>query len=179
MGPIFAGSYATQNKPIKKLFVGINFLGKNEHSPGWAQLCFTSVIILTNPLLPKLTYYKTHRWFWQKFARQVLYSSNNAFAFSFLPYINHAETRDNKGWSCDNGPVEYWHKVWELNAGRLQGFRFAAVYCRKPFILPKLVLFFGTFLELPVLPSIICELTLVFEIHSKYRKFMANRIFGH
>ena len=30
------------------------------------------------------------------------------------------------------------------------------VYCRKPIILPELVLFFGTFLELPVLPSIIC-----------------------
>ena len=33
------------------------------------------------------------------------------------------------------------------------------VYCRKPIILPKLVLFFGTFLELPVLPSFICGLT--------------------
>ena len=31
------------------------------------------------------------------------------------------------------------------------------VYCQKPIILPKLVLFFGTFLELPVLPSIICD----------------------
>ena len=30
------------------------------------------------------------------------------------------------------------------------------VYCRKPIILPKLVLFFGTFLELPVLLSITC-----------------------
>ena len=30
------------------------------------------------------------------------------------------------------------------------------VYCRKPIILPKVVRFFGTFLELPVLPSIIC-----------------------
>ena len=30
----------------KKLFVGINFLGKNEHSPGWAHLCSTSVVIL-------------------------------------------------------------------------------------------------------------------------------------
>ena len=29
------------------------------------------------------------------------------------------------------------------------------VYCRKPIIVPSLVLFFGTFLELPVLPSII------------------------
>ena len=28
------------------------------------------------------------------------------------------------------------------------------VYCRKPIILSKLELFFGTFLELPVLPSI-------------------------
>ena len=27
------------------------------------------------------------------------------------------------------------------------------VYCQKPIILPDLVLFFGTFLELPVLPS--------------------------
>ena len=31
------------------------------------------------------------------------------------------------------------------------------VYCRKPIILPNLVLFFGTFLELPVLPSITCD----------------------
>ena len=30
------------------------------------------------------------------------------------------------------------------------------VYCQKLIILPKLVLIFGTFLELPVLPSIIC-----------------------
>ena len=30
------------------------------------------------------------------------------------------------------------------------------VYCRKPIILPKLVLFFGTFLELLVLSFIIC-----------------------
>ena len=30
------------------------------------------------------------------------------------------------------------------------------VYCQKLIILPKLVLFFGTFLELPVLPAIIC-----------------------
>ena len=30
------------------------------------------------------------------------------------------------------------------------------VYCRKPIILPNLVLFLGTFLELQVLPSIIC-----------------------
>ena len=30
------------------------------------------------------------------------------------------------------------------------------VFCRKSIILPKLVLFTGTFLELPVLPSIIC-----------------------
>ena len=29
------------------------------------------------------------------------------------------------------------------------------MHCQKPIILPKLVLFFGTFLELPVLPSII------------------------
>ena len=33
------------------------------------------------------------------------------------------------------------------------------VYCQKPIILPKLVLFFGTFLELPVLPSITCDAT--------------------
>ena len=31
------------------------------------------------------------------------------------------------------------------------------VYCQKPIILPKVVLFFGTFLELPAVPSIICE----------------------
>ena len=30
------------------------------------------------------------------------------------------------------------------------------VYCQEPIILPKLVLFLGTFLELPVLPSITC-----------------------
>ena len=45
----------------KKLLVGINFLGKNEHSPGWAQLCSTSVVILTFILLHKIilvTFYK-------------------------------------------------------------------------------------------------------------------------
>ena len=31
------------------------------------------------------------------------------------------------------------------------------VYCQNPISLPKLVLFFGTFLELLVLPSIICD----------------------
>ena len=31
------------------------------------------------------------------------------------------------------------------------------LYCQKPIILPKLVIFFGTFLELPVLPPIICD----------------------
>ena len=31
----------------KKLFVGINFFGKNEQSPGWAHLCSVSVVILT------------------------------------------------------------------------------------------------------------------------------------
>ena len=30
------------------------------------------------------------------------------------------------------------------------------VYCRKLIILPNMVLFFGTFLELPLLPSITC-----------------------
>ena len=30
------------------------------------------------------------------------------------------------------------------------------VYCRKPIIPPNLVLFFGTILELPILPSITC-----------------------
>ena len=34
--------------------------------------------------------------------------------------------------------------------------RRCTVYCLKPIILPKLVLFFGTLLELSVLPSIIC-----------------------
>ena len=33
-------------KLFKKLFVDINFLGKNEHSLGWAYLCSTSVVIL-------------------------------------------------------------------------------------------------------------------------------------
>ena len=32
------------------------------------------------------------------------------------------------------------------------------VYCRKPIFLPEVVLFFGKFLELPVPPSIICDL---------------------
>ena len=34
------------------------------------------------------------------------------------------------------------------------------VYCQKPIILPKRVFFFGAFLELPVLPSIICGMTI-------------------
>ena len=34
------------------------------------------------------------------------------------------------------------------------------VYCRKPIILPNLVLFFGTILELPLLPSFTCGSTL-------------------
>ena len=37
--------------PRKKLFVEINFLGKNEHSLGWAQLCSISKVILTFRLL--------------------------------------------------------------------------------------------------------------------------------
>ena len=40
--------------------------------------------------------------------------------------------------------------------------RRCTVYCRKPIILPKQVLFFGTALELPVLASIICECSLRF-----------------
>ena len=36
-------------------------------------------------------------------------------------------------------------------------YRGRTVYCQKPIILSKLVLFFGTFLELPELPSIICD----------------------
>ena len=36
------------------------------------------------------------------------------------------------------------------------------VYCRKPIILPTLVLFFGPFLGLPVLPFIICDDALVY-----------------
>ena len=35
----------------------------------------------------------------------------------------------------------------------------STMYCQKPIILPKLVLFFWTFLELPILPSIICCFT--------------------
>ena len=38
------------------------------------------------------------------------------------------------------------------------------VNCLKPIILPKLVLFFENFLELPVLPSIICEAAMHFII---------------
>ena len=46
---------------------------------------------------------------------------------------NHAKSRGNKGGSCDNWHVEYWHKVWELYAGRLQGSRFAPwVHCVQP-----------------------------------------------
>ena len=41
---------------------------------------------------------------------------------------------------------------WDLGLHRSRN-----VHCRKPIILPNLVLFFGTFLELPVLPSITCE----------------------
>ena len=45
-------------------------------------------------------------------------------------------------------------KSWELYAGSHRGH---TVYCRKPIILPKLVLFFGTFLEFLGLPSITCD----------------------
>ena len=38
----------------------------------------------------------------------------------------------------------------------LDSHRGRTVYYQKPIILPKLVLFLGTFLELPVLSSIIC-----------------------
>ena len=34
------------------------------------------------------------------------------------------------------------------------------MYCRKPISLPKLILFFGKFLELPILPSIICDFSI-------------------
>ena len=34
--------------------------------------------------------------------------------------------------------------------------RGGTMYCQKPIILPNMVLFFGTFLELPILPSIVC-----------------------
>ena len=37
------------------------------------------------------------------------------------------------------------------------------LYCQKPIIRPKLVLFFGTFLELSVLPSIICVVGMYFQ----------------
>ena len=41
-------SYHAQPKtgPMKKIFVDITFLGKNEHSSGWALLCSMSVVIL-------------------------------------------------------------------------------------------------------------------------------------
>ena len=43
------------------------------------------------------------------------------------------------------------------------------VYCQKPIILPKLVLFFETSLELPVLPSFICG-------KSNFKVFPTRRI---
>ena len=42
------------------------------------------------------------------------------------------------------------------------------VYCRKPISLPKLVLFFRTFLELPVLPSIICGVRNIINIEGAH-----------
>ena len=35
------------------------------------------------------------------------------------------QSRAIRGRSCDNWLVEYWHKVWELYASRLNGSRFA------------------------------------------------------
>ena len=49
-------------------------------------------------------------------------------------YPFQVRARDNKGGSCDNWCVEYWHKVWELYAGGLQGSRFAPWVHR---VLPK------------------------------------------
>ena len=40
------------------------------------------------------------------------------------------------------------------------------VYCQKPIILPNLVLFFGTFLELPVLPPITCGCCMVLALEA-------------
>ena len=47
----------------------------------------------------------------------------------------------------------------EAGCRGLGSHRRRTMYCQKPIILPKLVLFFGTFLELPVLPSIVCGRT--------------------
>ena len=54
------------------------------------------------------------------------------------------------------------------------------VYCRKPIILPNLVLFFGTFLKLPVLPSITCAwlakcVEALFLLYQNFRVFKHNR----
>ena len=43
--------------------------------------------------------------------------------------------RDGKGGSCDNWRVKYWHKVWELYAGRLQGSKFALYWAHR--VLPN------------------------------------------
>ena len=51
------------------------------------------------------------------------------------------------------------------------------VYCRKPIILPKPVLFIATFLELPVLPSITCELELV-QLYLVPQKSLGLRLFA-
>ena len=44
------------------------------------------------------------------------------------------------------------------------------VYWQKPINMPELVLNFGTFLELPVLPSIICGFTKVFQFGLNFYK---------
>ena len=50
------------------------------------------------------------------------------------------------------------------------GCRLRTVYCGKPIIQPKLVLLFGTFLELPVLPSTICDsITIPYHIKTHIR----------
>ena len=42
------------------------------------------------------------------------------------------------------------------------------LHCQKPIILPKLVPFFGTFLELPVLPSIIRDAIVISQVPKKH-----------
>ena len=46
-GALFLSYHAQlKTSPMKKLFVYINFLGKNEHFLGWALLCSIRVVIL-------------------------------------------------------------------------------------------------------------------------------------
>ena len=54
-----------------------------------------------------------------------------------------------------------FEKFVQAGCRDLDSHRSCNVYCQKPIILLNLVLFFGTFLEVPVLPSITCESDIV------------------